>query len=106
MRPFARRSVSVTVTLLSGVAAAVLSACRDGDRGRTCVDAQDRVVPDSLCASTRSRRSGVGGAVWYPYHYRVGRPSFGRSGGGAHVGGGTVRGGFGGIGSGHVGAHA
>jgi hypothetical protein len=117
MRHFARRSATVTLTLLSGVAAGVLAACRS-TTNRYCVDPSDRIVPDSMCTPAHTR-VGTGGAGWYPYRYYYGGRGYGgigtilhggsysaprssgRSYGGARVGGGTTRGGFGGIGAGH-----
>lgn len=118
MRSTARRSATVTLTLLSGVAAAVLTACRSEER-RTCVDQQDVVVPDSLCAR-RGRGSLVGAAaMWYPYRYYYGGAGYAgvgsrmrggaytpRSSVGPRAGTGTARGGFGGIGRGTGSARA
>lgn len=116
MRTFARRSTTITLTLLSSTAAAVLSAC--GRSRRDCVDAQNRVVADSLCRDYDARAATHGGSAWYPYRYYYGgrgyagvgsilsggsyaAPRSGYGGSGAHIGGGTSRGGFGGIGAGH-----
>ena len=114
MRHFARRSTSITLTLVSSVAAGVLTACR-GETSRHCVDPNDRVVPDSMCSATHTRV--VAGGGWYPYRYYYGGRGFAGIGSvlrggsyrggvssGAHVGGGTARGGFGAIGGGHASA--
>jgi hypothetical protein len=122
MRHHPRRSTSVTLTLLSGIATAVLAACRGGEaEQRHCVDQQDRVVPDSLCKNAARPRSGTGSgigaaAMWYPYRYYYGGAGYAgigsrmRGGSYAPVQGGrgrssasrsgTARGGFGGIGGG------
>jgi hypothetical protein len=124
MRTFARRSSAVSLTLMSGIASAVLVACRNDSR--QCVDANDRAVADSLCARQEAgQRPGGGvagsgsaiGPMWFPYRYYYGgaivgglmrggsyTPRAGRWGSGSSgaraANGGTSRGGFGGIGSG------
>jgi hypothetical protein len=121
-----KKSVAVPLTLVATFAAAI--ACSSSPEERQCVDAQDRVVPDSLCARAERERpgstgastsvarggSGMGGAfLFLPYRYYYGGSRRGlgsvvtgggyspRTSGGFSAGrSGTSRGGFGGIGSG------
>jgi hypothetical protein len=122
-----KKSVAVPLTLVATFAAAL--ACGSSPEERQCVDAQERVVPDSLCARAERERtgstgastsvarggSGIGGALLFlPYRYYYGgsRRAIGsvvtgggyspRRAGGLFSSGrsGTARGGFGAIGSG------
>ena len=77
-----RKSKDVQLTLLASVAL-TLTACRSTPRN--CVDAQNRLLPDSACHSS----SGVTGA-----HFLYGGSSGGHV-GDAVVGGSVTRGGFG-----------
>jgi hypothetical protein len=79
-----RKSREVPLTLLAAIALST-TACRD--EHRDCVDAQNRIAPDSGC------QVGSSGA-----HYIYGGSSGGHV-GDAVVGGSVTRGGFGGIGA-------
>lgn len=81
-----RRSREIQLTLLASLALTTLTACRD-EPGH-CVDAQNRLLPDSSCQVS----GGTGGA-----HYVYGGSSGGRV-GDTVVGASVSRGGFGGIG--------
>jgi hypothetical protein len=80
-----RKSSEVQLTLLAAIALS-MTACRE--QRRDCVDAQNRLQPDSAC------QAGVDGA-----HYLYGGSSGGHI-GDAVIGGSVSRGGFGGIGGG------
>ena len=86
-----RRSREIQLTLLAAVALTVVG-CRER---RDCVDAQDRLLPDSACQADSSGGYGGyrGGA-----HYLYGGSSGGRVGDTVVGGSGVSRGGFGGIG--------
>jgi hypothetical protein len=83
-----RKSREVPLTLLAAVALASIG-CQDDPRH--CVDAQNHLMPDSLCEQKQNSGGGVG------YHYVSGGSS------GGHVGdtvvgaseSGVTRGGFG-----------
>jgi hypothetical protein len=81
-----RKSREVPLTLLAAVA---LSAIGCHDEPRHCVDAQNRLQPDSVCEA----RSGGGGVVG-GYHYVWGGASGGHY-GDSVVGSSVSRGGFG-----------
>jgi hypothetical protein len=89
-----RKSQSITLTLMAGLAA----ACSDGrpeqvasggdfggpaEAERRCVDGENRVVADSLCTSER-RASGGG---MYPFFFYYGGRAL-MGGGGAYMAGG------------------
>jgi hypothetical protein len=122
-----KKSVAVPLTLVATFASAI--ACGSSPETRQCVDGENRVVPDSLCARAEqahpgstgastsvARGGGIGGAVFslpYRYYYGGARGGLGSvvTGGGytPHAGrggifsgrrSGTARGGFGGIGGG------
>ena len=79
-----RRSREIQLTLLASLALTSLTACRD--EPQHCVDAQNRLLPDSSCQAS-SRPVGA--------HYVYGGSSGGRV-GDAVVGSSVSRGGFGG----------
>jgi hypothetical protein len=91
-----RRSREVQLTLLAALALSV-TGCRE--QRRSCVDSQNRLLPDSACQAQNSGSSGsYGGYGGYGgAHYIYGGSSGGRV-GDAVVGGSVSRGGFGGIG--------
>lgn len=83
-----RRSRDIQLTLLASLALTTLTACRD--EPAHCVDAQNRLLPDSSCQVS-------GGAVGA--HYVYGGSSGGHF-GDTVVGASVSRGGFGGTGGG------
>ena len=102
-----KRSAQVTAPLLAAAALSLLTGCRRPEMQR-CVDENNKVVDDSLCANqpqTQQRPDGHGGFIpFIPlYHYYYG--GWGGFGLGSQVGGGsysptpgrsyTTRGGFG-----------
>jgi hypothetical protein len=89
-----KRSAKVTAPLLASVALAMTTGCRKPEMQR-CVDENNRVVDDSLCANqpqgqTQQRPDGHGGFIpFIPlYHYYYG--GWGGYGFGTLVGGGTT----------------
>jgi len=110
-----RRSVKVAAPLLASVALSMMTGCRKPEMQR-CVDENNRVVDDSLCANlpaanSQQNHTPGGGYIPFPiYHYYYG--GWGGYGLGTMVGGGsatpsigrsyatrsgvTTRGGFGG----------
>lgn len=87
-----RRSREVPLTLLASLALTV-TACRD--QPRNCVDANNRLLPESACQAGSSGGYVPGGA-----HYVYGGSSGGHV-GDTVVGSSVSRGGFGGIGGSH-----
>ena len=102
-----KRSTKVAAPLLASAALAILAGCRKPEMQR-CVDEQNRVVDDSLCANQpqaqQQRPDGHGGFIpFFLYRYYYG--GWGGYGLGSQVGGGsysptpgrsyTTRGGFG-----------
>ena len=105
-----RRSTQVTAPLLAAAALSILTGCRKPEMQR-CVDEQNHVVDDKLCANLpdqqgiqQQRPDGHGGFIpFFPYHYYYG--GWGGYGLGSQAGGGsysptpgrsyTSRGGFG-----------
>lgn len=87
-----RRSREVPLTLLASLALTMV-ACRN--TRRDCVDAQNRLLPDSACQAGRSGGVPAG-------HYMYGGSSGGHV-GDRVVGGSVSRGGFGGIGASEAG---
>jgi hypothetical protein len=88
-----RKSKEVPLTLLAAAAlASIGSVATTGchDEPRRCVDAQNRLQPDSVCAA----RSGSGGVIVGGYHYVYGGASGGHY-GDTVVGSSVSRGGFG-----------
>ena len=115
-----KKSRGITLTIMASLAA----ACADGRNGqasdgtvtftaadtvRRCVDAEQRVVSDSLCTAPQ-QRTGTG---FYPYFFYFGGRTF-TQGGSPYVTGGSrtmpaprgpvVRGGFGATGRARAGA--
>ena len=68
-----RKSSTVALTLMSGLVGAACSSREPDYRlaERRCVDADQRVVGDSLCARRPAHAGGVG-IIPYPYHYYYG----------------------------------
>ncbi|RZU41458.1 hypothetical protein [Edaphobacter modestus] len=120
-----RRSAKVTAPLLASVALSMATGCRKPEMQR-CVDENNRVVDDTLCANlpaaNNQQYQNLGGPGYIPYHplYHfyyggwggyglgtvVGGGSYAPSGGRSYVTrfGATTRGGFGGsMSSGHGG---
>ncbi|GAC1515638.1 MAG: hypothetical protein NVS1B4_06940 [Gemmatimonadaceae bacterium] len=69
-----RKSSQIQLTLVASLAA-LAAGC--GSSSTKCVDASDRVVPDSLCATVATADSahggrGTGSAVSSPYHHYLG----------------------------------
>ena len=106
-----KRSTQVTAPLLAAAALSLLTGCRRPEMQR-CVDEQNHVVDDKLCANLpnqqgvqQQRPDGHGGflPIFIPYHYYYG--GWGGYGLGSQAGGGsysptpgrsyTSRGGFG-----------
>jgi len=106
-----KRSAQVTAPLLAAAALSLLTGCRKPEMQR-CVDEQNHVVDDKLCANLpdqqgvqQQRPDGHGGflPIFIPYHYYYG--GWGGYAIGSQVGGGsyaptpgrsyTTRGGFG-----------
>lgn len=85
-----RKSREVPLTLLAAVALSMTACHRER---RDCVDAQNRLLPDSSC------QSGATGSYSPGAHYIYGGSSGGHI-GDAVVGGSVSRGGFGAHGSG------
>ena len=88
-----RRSRQVTAPLLAAAALAILTGCRKPEMQR-CIDENNHVVDDSLCANqpqsqTQQRPDGHGGFIpfFIPYHYYYG--GWGGFGLGSTVGGGA-----------------
>src|SRR5882757_10473640 len=89
-----RRSTQVTAPLLAATALSILTGCRKPEMQR-CVDEQNRVVDDKLCANLpdqqgiQQRPDGHGGflPLFIPYHYYYG--GWGGYGLGSVVGGGS-----------------
>jgi hypothetical protein len=89
-----KRSTKVAAPLLASAALAILAGCRKPEMQR-CVDEQNRVVDDSLCANQpnqqqQQQRSASGGGIipFIPiYHYYYG--GWGGYGLGSIVGGGS-----------------
>jgi len=92
-----RRSKEVNLTLLAALALSV-TACKQ--QPRNCVDAQNHLLPDSVCQVDSS--SNRNGSTGYYGGYGGGHWMYGGSSGGhmgdAVVGGSMSRGGFGAIG--------
>jgi uncharacterized membrane protein YgcG len=88
-KPIMRKSRDVQLTILAAIALS-MTACHD--ERRDCVDAQNRLQPESVC------QAGTPGG-----HYIYGGSSGGHT-GDSVVGGGVSRGGFGGTGGGDGGA--
>lgn len=86
-----RRSREVPLTILASLALTV-TACRD--QPRSCVDANNRLLPASAC------QAGSTGAFVPGAHYVYGGSSGGHV-GDTVVGSSVTRGGFGGIGGSH-----
>jgi hypothetical protein len=84
-----RRSREIQLTLLASLALTTLTACRD--EPQRCVDAQNRLLPDSSCQVS----GGTTGT--YGAHYVYGGSSGGHV-GDTVVGASVSRGGFGGFG--------
>lgn len=89
-----KRSAKVTAPLLASVAIAMTTGCRKPEMQR-CVDENNHVVDDSLCANqpqgqAQQRPDGHGGFIpWVPlYHYYYG--GWGGFGLGSLVGGGST----------------
>lgn len=93
-----RRSRQVAAPLLAAAALAILSGCRKPAMQR-CVDEQNHVVDDKLCANQpqgqQQRSDSHGGFIpfFIPYHYYYG--GWGGYGLGSTVGGGGLTPGFG-----------
>jgi hypothetical protein len=105
-----KRSTQVAAPLLASAALAILAGCRQQEMQR-CVDENNHVVDDKLCANLpnqqanqQQRPDGHGGFIpFFPYRYYYG--GWGGYGFGSQVGGGsysptpgrsyTTRGGFG-----------
>jgi hypothetical protein len=86
-----KRSTQVTAPLLAAAALSLLSGCRKPEMQR-CVDEQNHVVDDSLCANqpaAQQRPDGHGGflPLLIPYHYYYG--GWGGYGLGSVAGGGS-----------------
>ena len=88
-----RRSSNVAAPLLAAAALAISTGCRRPEMQR-CVDENNKVVDDSLCANqpqgqTQQRPDGRGGFIpfFLPYHYYYG--GWGGFGLGSVVGGGS-----------------
>jgi hypothetical protein len=90
-----RRSTQVTAPLLAATALSILTGCRKPEMQR-CVDEQNHVVDDKLCANLpdqqgiqQQRPDGHGGflPIFIPYHYYYG--GWGGYGLGSVVGGGS-----------------
>jgi hypothetical protein len=86
-----KRSSQVAAPLLAAAALSILSGCRKPEMQR-CVDEQNHVVDDSLCANqpaAQQRPDGHGGflPLFIPYHYYYG--GWGGYGIGSVVGGGS-----------------
>ena len=90
-----KRSTQVTAPLLAATALSILSGCRKPEMQR-CVDEQNHVVDDKLCANLpdqqgiqQQRPDGHGGflPIFIPYHYYYG--GWGGYGLGSAVGGGS-----------------
>jgi hypothetical protein len=87
-----KRSTQVAAPLLAAAALAILSGCRKPEMQR-CVDEQNHVVDDKLCATQpvqQQRPDGHGGfiPIFIPYHYYYG--GWGGYGIGSIVGGGAT----------------
>jgi hypothetical protein len=88
-----RRSVRVAAPLLASIALSMTTGCRKPDMQR-CVDENNRVVDDNLCANPRAASGQPyqnGGGVFIPLHPMY-RYYYGGSGGyglGTVVGGGS-----------------
>jgi len=85
-----RRSAKVTAPLLASVALSMATGCRKPEMQR-CVDENNRVVDDSLCANLppangQQNQNRVGGG-YIPYHFYYG--GWGGYGIGTTVGGGS-----------------
>lgn len=99
-----RRSKEVQLTLLAALALTV-TGCRE--QRRSCVDAQNHLLPEGACQVNNSGgASGSYGGTGYGYgggaHWIYGGSSGGHT-GDAVVGGSISRGGFGGFGGSHGG---
>ena len=90
-----KRSTQVTAPLLAATALSILTGCRKPEMQR-CVDEQNHVVDDKLCANLpdqqgiqQQRPDGHGGflPLFIPYHYYYG--GLGGYGLGSVVGGGS-----------------
>src|SRR5882757_10507427 len=90
-----KRSAQVTAPLLAAAALSLLNGCRKPEMQR-CVDEQNHVVDDKLCANLpnqqgvqQQRPDGHGGflPLFIPYHYYYG--GWGGYGLGSVVGGGS-----------------
>jgi hypothetical protein len=90
-----KRSSNVSAPLLAAAALSILTGCRKPEMQR-CVDEQNRVVDDKLCANLpdqqgiqQQRPDGHGGflPLFIPYHYYYG--GWGGYGLGSVVGGGS-----------------
>jgi hypothetical protein len=86
-----KRSTKVAAPLLASAALAILAGCRKPEMQR-CVDEQNHVVDDSLCANQPNQQQrAVGGGGFIPlipiYHYYYG--GWGGYGLGSGVGGGS-----------------
>ncbi|MDR3763480.1 MAG: hypothetical protein P4M01_05230 [Acidobacteriota bacterium] len=110
-----KRSQSITLGLLTGMALAFTSGCRSTPQHRDCVDANNHVINNKDCEDADDlRRRGYGGG-FSGYHWLYGGSSGGHmgdsvfggsatpSGGASGFFGGISRGGFGGTGA--SGAH-
>ena len=89
-----KRSTKVAAPLLASAALAILAGCRKPEMQR-CVDEQNRVVDDSLCANQPNQpqqQHTAGGGGFVPiipiYHYYYG--GWGGYGLGSVVGGGSI----------------
>lgn len=89
-----RRSREVKLTLLAAAALSITS-CRP--EHRDCVDAQGRMLPDSVC------QANGGTSGYYGAHYIYGGSSGGHIGDSVIGGSTTPRGGFGSFGGSHSG---
>ena len=95
-----KRSTKVAAPLLAAAALAMMAGCRKPEMQR-CVDENNKVVDDSLCAnqplqgSQQQRPDGHGGFIpfFIPYHYYYG--GWGGYGLGSVVGGGSYAPAFG-----------
>ncbi len=76
MKTFPRRSLQVTAPLVASAAAAIVTGCHYPEMQR-CVDDQNRVVDQRLCANL-PQQPGLNGSYsggnlgFYPYHFYYG----------------------------------
>lgn len=89
-----KRSVKVSAPLLAAVALSMATGCRKPEMQR-CVDENNRVVDDSLCANlpanSNQQYQNLGGTGYIPYHplYHYYYGGWGGYGLGTVVGGGS-----------------